>query len=165
MYIYSKTKHGFTLIELLVVIVIIGILAALISTNLFGARQRASDSQKKSNLKQLKIALHSYYATYHKYPTDSNGLYINGCGASGTTRCSNTGSFSAGGTEYLSKIPSDFRYYQCNGGDDFRIKVGLTGASDSEIAEGKARCPAATCVGQNLNYDSTVNSDYVLCGE
>jgi len=153
-------KSGFTLIELLVVIVIIGILAALISTNLYGGRQRATDSQKKSNLNQLKIALHSYYANYHKYPADQNGLYIKGCGTSGLDTCTAGSSFTAGGIEYLSKIPSgDFRYKQCDGGDSFRIKATMSNVSDPDIAESQLKCPVGSC---GVNYST---SEYVLCGE
>ncbi len=157
-------KKGFTLIELLIVITIMGILAALISTNLFGARERAQDSQKKSNLEQLKTALHSYYANYRNFPASTNGMTIFGCGVNGTSQC--TDSFTAGGVEYLNKFAKsgsfyEFRYYQCNGGDDFRLKINLTNASDPEILESQANCPANICVGQSLSFGST---DYVLCG-
>lgn len=158
-------KSGFTLIELLIVIVIIGILAAFISTNLVGGRQRASDTQKKTNLNQLKLALHSYYATYHHYPGGPNGLAFNGCGLDGATTCVSGASFTADGVEYLSKLPSDFRYYQCMDGDDFRLKTTLTNASDIDIAESQSRCPAASCErpGGLLSFSPTI--DYVLCSE
>lgn len=160
-----QKKLGFTLIELLVSIVIIGILTALISVNLYGGRQRASDSQKKSGLNQLKLALHSYYATYHHYPAGSNGLAFYACGIGGASACGSGGSFVADGTEYLSKLPSDFRYYQCNGGDDFRLKTTLINTSGSDIAESQARCPASSCQRPEglLVFSPTV--DYVLCGQ
>lgn len=157
-------KKGFTLIELLIVITIMGILAALISTNLFGARERALDSQKKSNLQQVKTALHSYYANYRKFPASTNGMTIYGCGANGTSQC--TDSFTAAGVEYLNKFAKSgsfyaFRYYSCSDVDDFRLKINLTNASDPEILESQANCPANTCVGQSLSFGST---DYILCG-
>ncbi|MFZ2200063.1 MAG: type II secretion system protein [Microgenomates group bacterium] len=152
-------KKGFTLVEMLVVIVVMGILAALISTNLYGARTRATDSQRKTTLNQLKIALHSYYATYHKYPLWTNGLTFNACGVGGTSSC--TTSFTADGVEYLNKLPKsgsyfDFRYYSCLNEDDFRLKISLNNASDPDIAISKARCPE----GCNTTYSANT---YVLC--
>lgn len=163
-------KHGFTLIELLIVIVIMGILAAIITTNLFSARQRAQDSQKKSGLNQLQVALHSYFVNYHKYPNNAgnNGFNFYACGVRGQEQCL-TGNFTADGVEYMGKLPqtstgqNDFRYYPCGGGDDYRLKINLDIASDADIAASQLKCPANTCAGQSLSYG--VESDYVLCGD
>ncbi len=64
--------HGFTLIELLVVIFIIGVLVALILANILSARQRAEDTQRKSDLQQLKKALMIFYSENQTYPTEAN---------------------------------------------------------------------------------------------
>jgi len=55
----SKDK-GFTLIELLVVIGIVGVLTSLVAFNFQQARQRARDTQRKFELKQLQNALELY---------------------------------------------------------------------------------------------------------
>lgn len=162
--IISLSKSGFTLIELLVVIAIFGILMALITANLAGGRERARDSQKKQNLQQLKVSLHLYYTDFGHFPPPGNGLNFLACGSSGTTNCDE--SFTAGGKEYMAKLPkngnqNDFRYYSCNSGDDFRLKINLTNGSDSDILESQSRCPADTCLGQSLSFGTT---DYVLCG-
>lgn len=53
-------RKSFTLIELLVVIAIIGSLSAILLPNFMGARERARDSQRKSDLKQIQKALEMY---------------------------------------------------------------------------------------------------------
>ena len=62
-------NKGFTLIELLVVIVIIGILIAIALPNFIRVKEKAMESQVKSNLRVIQVALERY-ATEHdgKYP-------------------------------------------------------------------------------------------------
>ncbi|MEK7519007.1 MAG: type II secretion system protein [Patescibacteria group bacterium] len=61
-------RKGFTLIELLVVIAIIGILSAVGLIALNGAREKARDSQRKSDLGQMRTGLALYYDTNNNYP-------------------------------------------------------------------------------------------------
>ncbi len=61
-------QDGFTLLELLIVIVIIGILAVLIIPNLTSGPQRARDAQRKSDLRNVKTALETYFNDSNAYP-------------------------------------------------------------------------------------------------
>ena len=63
-----KSARGFTLIELLVVIVIIAILIALLLPAVNAAREAARKSTCRSNLRQIGIALNSYYSARQKFP-------------------------------------------------------------------------------------------------
>jgi prepilin-type N-terminal cleavage/methylation domain-containing protein len=67
-----KRQGGFTLLELLIVIVIIGILAVLIVPNLTQGPQRARDSQRKSDLRNVKTALETYFNDGNSYPNVAN---------------------------------------------------------------------------------------------
>lgn len=64
----NKKNKGFTLVELLVVIAIIAILVVLILVALGVARQKARDSQRKTDLRSIQTAL-------ELYASDNGGLY------------------------------------------------------------------------------------------
>ncbi len=73
-------KKGFTLIELLVVIAIIGLLSTMAVVSLNGARAKARDAQRISDLKQMSTALEIYQTSagdYHAFQ-DYNGVISNG---------------------------------------------------------------------------------------
>ncbi len=124
----QATKHGFTLIELLVVISIIGILASLVSVNLNSARSRARDAQRKSDLKNISIALRSYYNGLGTYPLTF----------------SFTTPFVIGGVTYMATVPNDpqydstdstpprYDYELTNLGDGFTLLACLENASDAQ---------------------------------
>ncbi|MEO7717555.1 MAG: type II secretion system protein [Capsulimonas sp.] len=64
----TRARAGFTLIELLVVIAIISILAALLFSAFFAAREKARSATCSSNLRQIGIAMSMYME-------DADGLY------------------------------------------------------------------------------------------
>jgi prepilin-type N-terminal cleavage/methylation domain-containing protein len=84
-------KRGFTLIELLIVIAIIGVLSSIVMVNVNTARAKARDTQRISDMGQLRIALELYY--------DSNGTYPPGNGS--------LGALSILVPTYIAKLPND----------------------------------------------------------
>lgn len=65
----KKNKNkGFTLVELLVVIAIIGVLATLLLLQLGGARGKARDAKRISDISQLRTAIEQYF-------DDNSGTY------------------------------------------------------------------------------------------
>lgn len=103
-------RKGFTLIELLVVIAIIGILATIGLVALNGAREKARDASRKSDISQIKTAL-------VLYSDDSGSAYPATPGTSCQTGINCTGTLNsifdtAPATnpvlpEYISKSPGD----------------------------------------------------------
>lgn len=68
-------KKGFTLIELLVVISIIGILSSVVIASLNTAREKARDSNRITDIKQMQLALELYYdSNSSSYPTSLSSL-------------------------------------------------------------------------------------------
>lgn len=74
----NSMQRGFTLIELLVVIAIIGLLGSVVLASLATARAKGYDARRKSDLNQIRTALHLYYNTHNNYVEVGSG-----CGWSG----------------------------------------------------------------------------------
>ena len=148
-------KKGFTLIELLIFITIIGILTAVVTTNLSGARSRARDTRRKSDLRGIEQALRLYYNDAKSFPS-SDG--------SGNISLAAWGSpFAVGSTVYMSSLPLDpsgngLTYKYSGSSDQYILQTTLENLSDPDIAESQARCTTL--------YPSVAvsnESDYVVC--
>jgi len=154
-------NRGFSLIELLVVISVIGILAGVLIINLVGVRGRASDSNIKSDFKNLQTALRLYYNDYQRYPTGTGGALM-GCGAEGTSSCAGGGAFTAGGnsTVYMAELPISFTYYS-DGADGFLLVAPLENVSDEQISVSQQRCDPESRAYFTGTLDADV--DYIVC--
>lgn len=63
-----RRQSGFTIVELLVVIVVIAILAGLAITAYIGVQERARDTQRETNMRELATALELFRTDNGFYP-------------------------------------------------------------------------------------------------
>ncbi len=112
--LFKKSK-GFTFIEIILVIAIIGITSTFIVGNYVTAKQRARDSQRKSDLSLIQAAIEQYKADYNYYPCFSASA--NECGVDsnategwGLISTINDNDVTDLPTKYINKIPSDPTY-------------------------------------------------------
>lgn len=64
----QQRQSGFTIVELLIVIIIIGILAGLVITQILGANAKARDTERKTDLESITNQLEAYYTKTGGYP-------------------------------------------------------------------------------------------------
>ena len=93
-------KNGFTIIELLVTIAVIGILVTITVVSYNGIQQRSRDSERGSDITQIKVAIDKYHAEQSGYPDACSGGDNTDCPAS---------SLASILSPYLSAIPHDPR--------------------------------------------------------
>lgn len=86
---------AFTLIELLVVIAIIGILATVTITSLAGSRNKATDTQLKTNARNLTSALEQYRSDKSAYIISNATVTLSDSGLKDAT--TGLGSYVSGG--------------------------------------------------------------------
>jgi type II secretion system protein G len=97
----KRDKKGFTLIELLVVIAIIGILATIVLVSLNTARQKARDTRRVGDMRQVALALEMYYDDNSTtgYPGDAEAATCDDWAAMETAI--------EGGVGYMTQVPTD----------------------------------------------------------
>lgn len=162
-------SKGFTLIELLIVITIIGILTALITTNLQGARSRARDTRRKSDLRAIEQSVRLYYNDAKRFPA-SDSFSIQGCTSiASPSVCSWGDTFATDSSTYMGSLPLDpssstatqvtYKYVSSDD-DEFLLVAQLENLSDPDIADSQSRCS-----GLYGNYAGDTTRDFVICAQ
>ena len=135
--IHNSTK-GFTLIELLIVIAIIGILSSLGLSAYTQVQARARDSQRKTDLQQIRIALEVYRSDNQGYPLTAEYVLIN---------CKTPISFN--NNTYMQSLPCDPRgpttlkyFYSSLDGSSYDLISCLENSSDKDATSVSGAYPA-----------------------
>ncbi len=72
----KQVRSGFTMIELVAMLIIIGLLAAVVGTNVMGKIEKAKVTITKTSLKILHSAVNTFKMDTGRYPTDEEQLLI-----------------------------------------------------------------------------------------
>jgi prepilin-type N-terminal cleavage/methylation domain-containing protein len=161
-----RKSSGFTLIELLVVIAIIGVLASVVLGSLNQARGKARDTVRKSNLRQISVALELYYDKYNTYLVAGSGWSGCGCGWLGyeggayvnavTRILYNEGMLPQALVDDPGTKPG-YMLYLCDGYTSYALAATLENPTATDIANIQA---ATTCNGSAMN--TTYGKNYAV---
>jgi len=100
----SKTNYAFTLVELLVVIAIIGLLASVTVVAVNGARAKARDAKRHTDIKALQTALQQYYEDNGQYPLSGGSVRLDDWSASSD---SSWNVLQTALAPYMARLPTD----------------------------------------------------------
>lgn len=140
----------------MVVISIIGILTSLVMSNMNSARERARDTQRKSDLRSIQTALRLYYNDAGRYPCSTAEAVkrIKGCDiqavCANVAACNWGSQWMAGTTVYMNILPNgplpDEKYqYTYIDDDSYTLDACLENKSDTKCVTDAILCPASSC--------------------
>jgi type II secretory pathway pseudopilin PulG len=106
-------KLGFTLLELFIVIEIIGFLATIVMSNYYRSKKAAQVAVTIQNLKNVQVALTSYFAMEGEYPATLNTIWLQFYGGRVAEDLEYIGGITAanqGGWDFFASNSDDIRF-------------------------------------------------------
>jgi prepilin-type N-terminal cleavage/methylation domain-containing protein len=155
----NKLSRGFTLMELLVVIAILGVLIVAGLGSFTSSQKKSRDVKRKSDLRQISLALETYYNDFGSYPlADSSTHKLKGCGVDGTSTCEwgspwKKAPATGTATVYMIALPADpsmgHSYYYDSDGTYFRLYANLENEKDEGAGVQQSGYGSLTCGGSH----------------
>ena len=104
-----RSRFGFTLVELMVVISVIGILTSIVYANFGSSRAIARDDIRKTDLKNLQVAIQLYKAQNGRYPSACDDAITFKGNVHGSFKCSVAGDPFIKGLvpDFIAALPAD----------------------------------------------------------
>lgn len=160
---FAKSGAGFTLMELLVVMVLLGILVSLGLSSYRSSQTKSRDSRRKSELRQISLALETYFNDKGKYPNADGSGHIMGCTPDDASICSWGSQFiDKNSTIYMVTLPADpisgMSYYYSVGAlnTSYQLYARLENTLDSDVPKDGSNKPeiysGLTCGSKTCNY-------------
>ena len=106
-------RLGFTLLELFIVVEIIGFLATIVMSNYFRSKKAAQVAVTVQNLKNVQVALTSYFAMEGEYPATINTVWLQFYGGRVAADLEYIGGTTAGdqgGWDFFASHSDDIRF-------------------------------------------------------
>jgi len=106
-------RLGFTLLELFIVVEIIGFLATIVMSNYFRSKKAAQVAVTIQNLKNVQVALTSYFAMEGEYPATLNTIWLQFYGGRVPVQLEYIGGTTAanqGGWDFFASNSDDIRF-------------------------------------------------------
>lgn len=154
-----RGTSGFTLMELLVVMAILGVLIVAGLGSFTSSQKKSRDVKRKNDVRQISLALETYYNDFGSYPLSSPLHKVSGCGTDGTASCEWGSPWkktpaSGAPTVYMITMPTDPQtgrsYYYDSDGTFFRLYASLENELDTGIGVKQAGYGSLTCGGSNI---------------
>lgn len=157
-----KTRDGFTLIEFLIVMVMVFAIALISYVNFSSSEMKTRDAQRKSDIREIAVALSAYTEAHGGYPLASPEGQMLTCNCNhGSLACNWLQDLGErefcdkDNVVYMSKVPGDpsgkTPYCYTSDGQTFGIYANLENSRDVE-----ARLNV-TCVGRKYNFGMESN--------
>ncbi|MBN2072173.1 MAG: hypothetical protein JW814_12020 [Candidatus Krumholzibacteriota bacterium] len=104
---------GFTLLELFIVVEIIGFLATIVVSNYYRSKKAAQVAVTVQNIKNVQVALTSYFAMEGEFPATLNSIWLQFYGGRVVANLEYIGGATAGdqgGWEFFASHSDDIRF-------------------------------------------------------
>lgn len=159
----TQGQPGFTLIELLIVIAIFAVVLSIGLSSFISSQQKSRDSARKADLRNIALALETYFNDKNQYPNDDGSGHILGCYPDDATLCPWGELFrDQKGTVYMPRLPqepSGARYYVYQVGAtnrSFQLYARLENTKDSAVPKDPSGSPMVyqglSCGDKLCNY-------------